>query len=194
MRFVQILPWTNGDNTRWVDGFMAAVIVGADVVKIDRFGNPRHLVDVAQETIQVHIIADAMLIAFKVGDIDRIETYQRCPQTNIGFCQSIAGEVAMLAKDLLNALQRLKDFLDRLVVSFLAGGKPGLVNTVIDVVVNPAIQLINFFPQFSGIIIARPRAVSIKSGMNMRIISADSLLTMVWFFLSHSTGTVTRPV
>ena len=32
------------------------------------------------------------------------------------------------------------------------------------------------------------------SVVNMRMISADSLLTMVWFFLSHSTGTVTRPL
>ena len=33
-----------------------------------------------------------------------------------------------------------------------------------------------------------------KAVLNMRMISADSLLTMVCCFLSHSTGTVTRPV
>ena len=37
--FIQILPRPDGDNTRRVNGFVAAEIVGADMVKIDRFGN-----------------------------------------------------------------------------------------------------------------------------------------------------------
>ena len=53
MRFIQILPRTDGDNTRRVDGLVAAEIVGANMVEVDRLRDARHLVDVAQETMQV---------------------------------------------------------------------------------------------------------------------------------------------
>ncbi len=194
MGFIQILPRPDGDNTRRVNGFVAAEIVGADMVKIDRFGNSRHLVDVAQETIQVQIIADAVFVTLKVGDIDRIKANQRRPQADIRFRQTIARQIAVLAEDLLQTLKRFKDFSNRFVVGFLAGGKTGLVNAVINVVVNPAVQLIDFVSQLNRIVIPGARAWASKAVLNMRMISADSLLTIVWFFLSHRTGTVTRPV
>lgn len=64
---------------------MAAEVVITDVIKIDSFGNPRHLVDIAQEAVQIQVIADAVLITFEVGDIHRIKTHQRGSQANIGF-------------------------------------------------------------------------------------------------------------
>ena len=90
MWFIQILPRTNGDNARWVDGLMTAEIVGANMVKIDRLRNTRHLIDVAQKTVQVQIIADAMLVALEVGDIHRIEADQRRPQADVCFGEAIA--------------------------------------------------------------------------------------------------------
>lgn len=97
MRFIQILPRTDGDNTRRVDGLVAAEIVGANMVEVDRLRDARHLVDVAQETMQVQVVADAVLVALKVGDIDRIKANQRGPQANVRFRQAIARQVAMLA-------------------------------------------------------------------------------------------------
>jgi len=105
VRFIQILPWPNGDDARWVNRLVAAEIVGADMVEVDRFGDTRHLVDIAQETIQVQIIADAVFITLKVGDVHRIKTHQRRPQADISFRQLVARQVAMLAEDLLQALQ-----------------------------------------------------------------------------------------
>ncbi len=64
---------------------MAAVIVVTDMRKTHRLGDTRHLVDVAQETVQIEVIADAPFIAFKMGHIYRVEAYQRCPQANVGF-------------------------------------------------------------------------------------------------------------
>lgn len=98
MRFIQILPRTDGDNTRRVDGLVAAEIVGANMVEVDRLRDARHLVDVAQETMQVQVVADAVLVALKVGDIDRIKANQRGPQANVRFRQAIARQVAMLAQ------------------------------------------------------------------------------------------------
>ena len=64
---------------------MTAEVMITDVSEIDGFGNPRHLVDISQETIQVQEIADAVLITLEEGDIHRIKTHQRGPQANIGF-------------------------------------------------------------------------------------------------------------
>ena len=65
---------------------MAAEIVVANMVKIDRFRDARHLVNIAQETVQVEIVANAMLVAFEMRDVHRIKADERCPQTNIRLC------------------------------------------------------------------------------------------------------------
>ena len=179
MRFIQILPRPNGDNTRRVDGLVAAEIVGANMVEVDRLRDARHLVDVAQETMQVQVVADAVLVALKVGDIDRIKANQRGPQANVRFRQAIARQVAMLAQDLFQAFQRFKHLSDRFVIRFLAGGETGLIDTVIDVVVNPAVQLINFLAQLNRVVIPARAPCASNAVLNMRMISADSLLTMV---------------
>ena len=64
---------------------MAAEVMITDVIEIDCFGNSRHLVDIAQEAIQIQVIADAVLITLEVGHIHWIKTDQRGPQANIGF-------------------------------------------------------------------------------------------------------------
>lgn len=83
VRWILLRP--NGNNTGRVNGFMAAVIVVTDMRKTHRLGDTRHLVDVAQETVQIEVITDAPFIAFKMGHIYRVEAYQRCPQANVGF-------------------------------------------------------------------------------------------------------------
>lgn len=64
---------------------MAAEVMITDMIEIDCFGDPRHLVDIAQKTVQIQVIADAVLITLEVGHIHRIKTHQRSPQANIGF-------------------------------------------------------------------------------------------------------------
>ena len=64
---------------------MAAEVMITDVIEIDSFGDPRHLVDIAQKTVQIQVIADAVLITLEVGHIHGIKTDQRGPQANIGF-------------------------------------------------------------------------------------------------------------
>ena len=85
VRFVEILLRPNGNNTGRVNGFMAAVIVVTNMRKTHRLRDTRHLVDVAQETVQIEVITDAPFIAFKMGHIYRVEAYQRCPEANVGF-------------------------------------------------------------------------------------------------------------
>lgn len=100
VRLVQILRRPDGNDAVRVDGGVAAVVVVANVRQADRLGDARHLVDVAQETVQVQVVADAVFVALEVGDVHRIEANQRGPQTQIGFGQPIAGQVAVLPRDL----------------------------------------------------------------------------------------------
>ena len=65
---------------------MATEVVITDVIEIDGFRNARYLVDVAQETVQVQIIANPVFVALEMGHIHGIKTYQRGPQANICFC------------------------------------------------------------------------------------------------------------
>ena len=64
---------------------MAAEVMITDMIEIDCFGDPRHLVDIAQKTLQIQVIADAVLITLEVGHIHWIKTNQRGPQAKIGF-------------------------------------------------------------------------------------------------------------
>lgn len=52
---------------------MAAEVMITDMIEIDCFGDPRHLVDIAQKTVQIQVIADAVLITLEVGHIHRIK-------------------------------------------------------------------------------------------------------------------------
>ena len=76
VRLAEILMRSDGDNPGWVYRFMAAIVVVADVGKTHCFRNARYLVDIAQETIQIGVIADTAFVALKVGHVDRVETHE----------------------------------------------------------------------------------------------------------------------
>ncbi|MNP31111.1 hypothetical protein D3C76_1242180 [compost metagenome] len=63
---------------------------------------------------------------------------------------------------MFEARQGFKHLTDRFVVSFLAGGETGFVNAVVHIVVNPAVQFVDFIAQFRRIKITGPCTVRIK--------------------------------
>lgn len=68
---------------------MAAEVMITDMIEIDCFGDPRHLVDIAQKTVQIQVIADAVLITLEVGHIHRIKslmkkTYNASKRSSVG--------------------------------------------------------------------------------------------------------------
>ena len=84
MGFVEVLPRSDRNNAGRVNGFVATEVVIADVIEIDGLRNAWHLVDITQKTVQIQVVTDAVFVALEVGDINRIKTYQRGPQANIG--------------------------------------------------------------------------------------------------------------
>ena len=184
MRLGEILLRTDGDNPGWVNRFMAAIVVVADVGKIHRLRNTRHLVDIAQETIKIGVVADTAFVALKVGHVDRVETHEGCPQTNIGLGQLATRQIAMLAQNLFQALQRGEHRIDSLIISLLAGGEPGFIDAVIDVVVDPTVQRIDIFAQRGRVVIAGGGAQSVKGGIEhaddfSRLITDDRMLLFI---------------
>lgn len=194
VRFVKVLPRANGDNTRRVNSLMTAEIVMANMIKINRFRDAWHLINIAQKTIQVQIIADTVFIAFEMCNVDRIKADKRCPQANIRFCQPIARQIAMLTEDLLQPGKMGKDILNGVIIGLLAGRKTGLVNAIVNVVINPAVQLVDFIAQFSGIIVPGFCAQCIKCCIEHANDFSGFIADNRMIFLSHSTGTVTRPL
>lgn len=164
------------------------------MVKIDRFRDAWHLINIAQETIQIEIVADAMLVAFEMRDIHRIKADECCPQANISLCKPITCQIAMLTEDLLQPRQRGKDVFYRVIIGLLTGSEARFIDAIVNVVINPAVQFVDLVAQFWGIVVPGFCPCASNAVLNMRMISADSLLTIVWFFLSHKTGTVTRPL
>ena len=69
-----------------------------------------------------------------------------------------------------------------------------LVDAVVYPVVDACIQDVNFRPEFLGIIVSPVAPQALKAELNIRMISEDSLFTMVPVALSQSSGTVARPV
>ena len=65
VRRIPVKGRADRDHPVRVDGFMTAVVVVTNVRQVYCVGDTRHLVNVAQETAQVQIVADTVAIAFK---------------------------------------------------------------------------------------------------------------------------------
>ena len=65
----------------------------------------------------------------------------------------------MLPKDLFQPGKRFEELVDSLIVRLLAGGETGLIDAVIDVVIDPAIQLVNLRPQCWRVVVTGTRTL-----------------------------------
>lgn len=79
VRFEQILPRSDRNDTRGVNRFMATEIVVTNMVHINSFSNARYLIDIAQETVQIQVVADSVFVAFEMSHVNRIKAYQGRP-------------------------------------------------------------------------------------------------------------------
>ena len=132
-----------------------------------------------------------------MGHIHRVETNQGGPQTNISLRQLITGQEAVLAEDLLQTFQRGKYPIDRFVIGLLAGGESGFIDPVVDVVIDPAVQLINLRAQRRRVVISCAGAQSVKGGIQhaddfRRLIADNGLLLLVPQYRHRNAPAVVR--
>ena len=127
---------------------VAAVVVIFDVVKVDRFGDARPLIQFACIGEEVGIVDQPLQIALEMADIDRIETHQRREQPPIGFGNPFADQISLLGQA---CVQLSKGFEQRpysIFVSVLAGCEARFVNAVVNAVVDFGIDVIDFGTQY----------------------------------------------
>ena len=144
---------------------MAGVVVVLDVVHVDGFGHALVLVQVTRVRPQVGIVRNPFQVALEVTHVDRVETHQGGEQPPVGLGQSASEQVAAAGQAVLQPVQRLEQGDNRLFVSRLAGGEPGLVNAIVDVALDARIDLVDLVAQLRGIIITVPGADFIKGAV-----------------------------
>jgi hypothetical protein len=155
------------------------VVVPLGMNEIHRRRDTRDLIYVSCIGPQILVVDEAPDVALEVPVIHGIETHQRGEQPDIRLGQRVVAQESRLRQPLLQPIQRLEQWRDRFLIRGLRRGKPRLVDTVVDGRVDTLVP-------------ARAPMVS-NALLNIRMISDDSLLTIVWVCWSHSTGTVARP-
>src|SRR5271165_4724980 len=125
--------------------------------------------------------------------INRIETDQCCKQAPIRLGYARPTEIALASKPFFKLIERCKNRAHGLLIGGLRGCKTRPVDAVIDAVIYLSVEAIDLAAKIFGIVIAGLCANAVNALLNIRMISADSLFTMLLVCLSHNAGTVTRP-
>ena len=68
--------WIERNDARWVNAFMAIMIMPHDMGQVYGLGNARHLIQFFRVSPKVWIIDNPFAIAFEMKVIDRIKTDQ----------------------------------------------------------------------------------------------------------------------
>jgi hypothetical protein len=107
----------------------------------------------------------------------------------------VAAQIAVPVKMGLEPVQRFEQCPHRRLVAVLRGGETGAVDAVVDRRIDELVPAVYFTPQLYGIHVGSGFvAYASNSRFSIRMISEDSLLTIVRRSRSHSVGTVTLPV
>ena len=88
--------------------------------------------------------------------VDRVKPDQRREQPPVRFRDPGSAKISAGSQKLFELVQSAENIGDRLPVLCLARGKPGAVDTVIDVAVQPFVKAIDLGPQVFRIEVGRP--------------------------------------
>ena len=190
MRGGKVDHWPDRRDARRIYLTLTSVIMPFNVVDADGFGYSGHLIEVTRVVPKIRVVRDAPQIAFEMAVINCVEPHPRREQPPVRFGDLTSHQIALPGETLLDFVERGEDRACRFLVSFLRGRKTGAVNAVVDIGIDDIVDGIDLAAKRCGI---TPVKAS-KAQLSMRMISGDSLLTIVRRFLSHSTGTETRPV
>jgi len=86
-------------------------------------------------------------VGLEMTVVHGVEAQERGEEPHISQGESVAGEVPALREDGLNLVEMSEEVVKGAFVSLLGGGKAALIHPVIDVVVNPRVDLLNLGPQ-----------------------------------------------
>src|SRR6516165_4957507 len=130
------------DDPAGIDIAHAAVISELDSRQVDRFGDPRHLVDLVQVVRQIVIVGEPAQIAFEVAVIDRVKPHQGRKQPQIGLGEAVADQIALPAEPLLESVERREQLAETFFVSLLGSGEAAAIDPIVDRVVDKSVDLV----------------------------------------------------
>jgi len=144
-------PYRN--DPLWVYESVGPEVVSLDVVKVrgvlERGVFP---VQLLHPPVDIRIsMADITDVTFEVSDVDRIEADDSDPKPDVSFCELITDEEFLALERLFDLVQGLEHFINCSLICFGAARKTGLVNAVIDSIVNPIVNGVDFLTKFLGI-------------------------------------------
>ena len=136
-----------------------------DVKEVDRLGDPRPMIELAQIALQSGIVGDLPQIALEVAEIDRVEADQRREQAPVRLGQPLAAEEALVGEPRLEPIERLEQSAERLLIGGLGGGEAGAVDPVVDGRVDTRVERVDLGPEIRRIIVALGRAQAVESAV-----------------------------
>ena len=124
-------------------------------------GDPRQLIELARIGPEVGIVDQPPEVAFEVADVDRIEADERREQAHVGLGDPFAGQVALAGELVVELVQGPEQRARRLLVGLLATREAGLVDAVVDVLVDQRVDRVDRGAERLGVVVAgrarRPR-------------------------------------
>ena len=144
-------PFEIGDDPPRIEPGVRHVVVALDLVDVDGLGDAGHLVELAREAEQVRVVGDQAQVALEVRVVDGIEADQRGEEAPVGLGDPVAVQVAELSETCLEAIERAEERSHRLVVGLLRAREAALVDAVVDVRVDLALELVDLVAQRLGV-------------------------------------------
>src|SRR5690606_23845430 len=84
-KWAKIRFWPCGNNPEGIDGFVTAVIMLFDVIKVHRFRYPRHSVEPFHIAGNMAIFGELVAVAFEMAVVDGVKANQRGEQSPVRF-------------------------------------------------------------------------------------------------------------
>ena len=176
------------DDPLRVQLVVGRVVVALDLVQRERLRDVRLVEEVGRVAEQVRVLDQPRAVAAEVRVVDGVEAQQRRQQAPVGLGDRVAGQVAAVGQQRLEPVERGEDTAVGLVVGLLRAGEAGAVDAVLELAVDPVVELVDLARACPA---GRGRRRPTRRG-------CGRCRPTRWrrsrpASLSHRTGTVTRP-
>src|SRR5882724_3466482 len=131
----QIERWPEWDDSGGINFGVRHVIMTLDMIEINRLGDTGLLIQVHKITLEVRVIDNAADVALEVTMVDDVKPDEGAEKAPVGFDDATVEQVPAFREARLQFIECFKEFSARDLVRPLARGEPGLVNAVVDVLV-----------------------------------------------------------
>lgn len=130
-------------DTLGVDVAVAGRVVPDDVVHIGRLCDPRKLAEFLRVVPEAVVSMDNPLVALEVRMVDAVKVNRRREHRDARLGGRVAGEESLVIEHPVPVIERTGQFLDGLLAGLLGGYEPGVVDTVVDRLINLADEATN---------------------------------------------------